>query len=138
MSDIADQNLAQVIVAQGGLNMRKGKFGAQAAHASWAALLEKGEFRCTPEGTVELVIPLDAQAHAWLSGQSKKKICLKVDNEAQLLDLFSSVKAAGLRCALIQDHGLTEFGGVPTYTAMAIGPHPKALIDPFTQGLALY
>jgi PTH2 family peptidyl-tRNA hydrolase len=44
---------------------------------------------------------------------------------------------AGLITALIQDAGLTEFGGVPTYTALAIGPDIDTKIDELTKDLPL-
>jgi PTH2 family peptidyl-tRNA hydrolase len=44
---------------------------------------------------------------------------------------------AGLIAALIQDAGLTEFGGVPTYTALAIGPDEEAKVDELTKDLKL-
>jgi PTH2 family peptidyl-tRNA hydrolase len=39
---------------------------------------------------------------------------------------------------LITDRGLTEFGGVPTRTCLAVGPDYDDLIDPVTGGLELY
>ena len=35
------------------------------------------------------------------------------------------------------DAGLTEFGGVPTYTALAIGPDEEAKLDELTKDLQL-
>lgn len=49
----------------------------------------------------------------------------------------ASLTAAFAPCALIQDHGLTEFGGVPTYTAVAIGPAEDVVIDRITGELSL-
>ena len=43
----------------------------------------------------------------------------------------------GLPCALIQDSGLTEFKGIPTYTCCAIGPAKEELIDEITGDLPL-
>jgi PTH2 family peptidyl-tRNA hydrolase len=39
---------------------------------------------------------------------------------------------------LITDRGLTEFGGVPTRTCLAVGPDYYDLIDPVTGDLELY
>ena len=44
---------------------------------------------------------------------------------------------SGLITALIQDAVLTEFGGVPTYTALAIGPDEDVKIDELTRDLPL-
>ncbi|MFC1681606.1 peptidyl-tRNA hydrolase [Pseudomonadota bacterium] len=44
----------------------------------------------------------------------------------------------GLRSYLIRDSGRTEFGGVPTLTACAIGPDDSDKIDAVTKDLKLY
>ena len=72
----------------------------------------------------------------WLSG-SFTKVCLSCDSEQELLDLHAKAKAAGILCSLIKDAGKTEFGGVPTYTAIAIGPDYPENIDPITGHLKL-
>ena len=134
-----DPNYQQMLVAQKSLKMRAGKLAAQAAHASLAALTggPGAHIRTDEQGHPELVVPLDADLYAWLTGRFKK-ICVFVNSEAELLALHEQALAAGLRCALIQDSGLTEFGGVPTYTVLAIGPHPKSVLDPLTGNLPLY
>ncbi len=43
----------------------------------------------------------------------------------------------GLVCSLIIDAGLTEFGGVPTRTCIAIGPNWSDEIDEITGHLKL-
>jgi PTH2 family peptidyl-tRNA hydrolase len=121
----------QVIVLRKDLNMRKGKMVAQGAHASMRAILN-GARR---EGNV-LIIPLDARNEPWLCGRFKK-ICVSVNSEGELLKLYQGASDAGLITALIQDAGLTEFGGVPTYTALAIGPDEDSKIDQFTKDLPL-
>jgi peptidyl-tRNA hydrolase, PTH2 family len=121
----------QVIVLRKDLNMRKGKMVAQGAHASMRAILN-GSRR---EGDV-LVIPLDARNEPWLRGRFKK-ICVSVNSESELLGLHQRALDAGLITALIRDAGLTEFGGVPTYTAIAIGPDEDAKVDELTKDLSL-
>lgn len=129
----------QILVGQKGLKMRSGKLAAQAAHASLATVTRGpgAAIRTNTDGSHELVVPLDEDLHAWLTGLFKK-ICVYVNSEAELLELHRKAQEAGMRCALIQDSGLTEFGGVPTYTVLAIGPHPKARLDPLTGHLPLY
>ena len=61
-----------------------------------------------------------------------------VNTEAELLDLHQQAQDAGMRCSLIQDAGLTEFGVIPTFTVLAIGPRPKARLGPVTGHLTLY
>ena len=72
----------------------------------------------------------------WLQGNFAK-ITLSVDSEEELLALHTKALAAGIACSLIQDSGLTEFGGVPTYTAIALGPNTGAVLDPITGHLKL-
>ena len=126
----------QVIVLQKSLNMRRGKMVAQGAHASLAVFSQHMRVDEDEEGTLVASFPLTAEAVAWFN-TGFKKICVSVDSEAELLSLFERAKAAGLPCALIRDNGLTEFAGVPTYTAVAIGPAPESSIDPLTRHLPL-
>lgn len=111
--------------------MRKGKMVAQGAHASMRAILQLGQ----QEGS-NYVIPLDDRVEPWLAGRFKK-ICVSVNSEAELLALYEKAQAAGLIAALIRDAGLTEFGGVPTYTALAVGPDRADRVDEITGGLPL-
>ena len=121
----------QVIVLRKDLNMRKGKMVAQGAHASMRAILN-GARR---DGDA-LIIPLDARNEPWLCGRFKK-ICVSVNSESELLALHQRALDTGLITALIRDAGLTEFGGVPTYTALAIGPDEDVKIDELTKDLPL-
>ena len=65
------------------------------------------------------------------------KICVYVESEAALIDVYETARAKGLACSLIRDAGLTEFGGVPTYTAVGIGPALAKDIDGITGHLPL-
>ena len=121
----------QVIVIRKDLNMRKGKMVAQGAHASMAAILELAR----REGN-NLVIPLDARIEPWLTGRFTK-ICVSVNSEAELLAIHEKAAAKGLVTSLILDAGLTEFGGVPTHTAVAVGPDVAATVDLITGALPL-
>lgn len=121
----------QTIVLRKDLNMRKGKMVAQGAHASLAAILQLGH----RDGS-HFVIPLDERLEPWLLGRFKK-ICVSVNSESELLALHERALQAGLIAALIQDAGLTEFGGVPTYTALAVGPDREDRIDAITGALPL-
>jgi PTH2 family peptidyl-tRNA hydrolase len=66
------------------------------------------------------------------------KICVYVDGEEALLDIAKKTKDAGVVCALIQDAGMTEFHGEPTYTCLALEPLEADIADQFTGGLPLY
>lgn len=122
----------QVIVLRKDLNMRKGKLVAQGAHASMGAIL--GE--CSVNGDT-LTLKMDNRLKPWLTGRFKK-ICVYVNSEQELLAIHNQAKTAGLVCSLIQDAGLTEFGGVKTYTAVAVGPDREDIVDSITGGLPLF
>jgi len=83
-----------------------------------------------------LIPSSDPDIEPWLSGRFAK-IALGCDSEQELLSLHQQALNAGLPCALIRDAGLTEFAGVPTLTAVAIGPAEKSKIDKITQHLKL-
>lgn len=116
----------QVIVLRKDLNMRKGKMVAQGAHASMAVILEE---------QLKSHYPTPAIAE-WLNG-SFTKICVSVSSEDELVQLYTEAKARGIPCSLIKDSGFTEFNGVPTLTAVAIGPDYPEVIDPLTKHLPL-
>ena len=122
----------QIIVLRKDLNMRKGKMVAQGAHASMAVLLNM----MTKVNDRLNLDPMPQAMKDWLSG-SFTKICVSVNSEEELLDIFTQAKAIGIPCALIRDAGKTEFDGVPTYTAVGIGPDYPERIDPITKHLPL-
>ena len=117
---------------------RTGKLIAQGAHASMAVffnqLVEIGDdcFQLGPDEGWDW----RGAVRPWIKGPFAK-VVLKAESEEELLDLTAKAKAAGLPHALIQDHGRTEFHGVPTLTALAIGPCLPEDIDPITGHLEL-
>ena len=128
----------QVIVVRKDLNMRKGKIVAQGSHASLKAILDVGRMKPNESGNDEITIDIerDSALQDWLTGQFTK-ICVSVNSEAELLEVYNTAKKAGLMCSLIQDAGHTEFAGVPTYTCCAVGPNWSDEIDPITKDLSL-
>jgi PTH2 family peptidyl-tRNA hydrolase len=122
----------QVIVMRKDLNMRKGKLVAQGAHASMGAILSL----CKQDGD-RLVLEMDERTKPWLTGRFKK-ICVYVNSEAELLEIYNTALTNGLVCSIIKDSGLTEFHGVPTLTAVAVGPDREDKIDAVTKHLPLY
>lgn len=125
------------------LNMRKGKMIAQGAHASMAIffeMIEKKQY--LPVGghlLYEIHLPpgeMGDDIAAWVEGIFKK-VTVGVNSEEELLKIHEAAKEKGLPCKLIQDAGLTEFDGVPTYTCCAIGPAKSELIDEITGNLKL-
>lgn len=123
----------QVLVMRQFPSLRTGKYVAQGAHASMAALLSLGRM----DGD-NLIIPLsDPFVKEWLTGKFKK-ITLYVRTEKELLDVYVAASEAGLPNAIIEDSGLTEFDGVATLTAVGIGPADASLIDKITGNLKLF
>lgn len=127
-----DRTHKQVIALRKDLNMRKGKMIAQGAHASMAAVLDRAQ-RSGREISISLN---DPDIGPWLEGKFAK-IAVGAESEAELVELYERALAAGLPCSLIRDSGLTEFAGVPTLTACAIGPAEISKIDPITSHLKL-
>lgn len=139
----------QVIVVRKDLNMRKGKIAAQVAHASMKVLLdEMSSMRdglavdsgdCLNDAKVDMrYIYLHANdpLTLWLEGKFTK-ICVYVESEEELLDIYKKAIDNGVLTSLIQDAGLTEFGGVPTYTCVAVGPDLPEVVDVITGKLKL-
>jgi PTH2 family peptidyl-tRNA hydrolase len=125
----------QVIVIRRDLKMRRGKEIAQGSHASGAWLMEAVAASIDAQGQAEL--SLDPVARIWVTG-SWRKVTLQVRSEEELVELHDAATALGLRSHLVRDSGRTEFGGVPTLTALAIGPDLADRIDQVTGDLDLY
>ncbi len=124
-------NVKQVIVIRRDLKMRRGKEVAQGAHAAMMWLSERlARF-------LHSKIMLSDEEQEWMSG-TFTKVCLQVDSEEALLDVFNRARAKGLTAHLVTDSGKTEFDGVPTKTCCAIGPHKAEKIDEITKDLKLY
>lgn len=111
----------QVIVMRKDLNMRKGKMIAQGAHASGKVLLDSA---------------VDDAMKSWLEN-GVTKICVYVNSEQELRDIFKQARQAKLPSALITDSGHTEFRGIPTVTCCAIGPAWSEDVDKITGELPL-
>lgn len=139
--------IKQVIVMRKDLKMRRGKEIAQGCHASMAAITNLMFERAAPTGEFshhEVVSERGLflrNAHKyvreWLDGKFTK-ICLVVDTEAELHEIHNKARLKGMHGALIQDAGLTEFGGVPTYTCCSIGPWDADEINEITGHLKPY
>lgn len=130
----------QVIVMRTDLNMRKGKMIAQGAHASMKVFFDRipEESKGIPEGFRGVDIPMhvDTPMMEWLSG-SFTKVCVRVESEQDLDQVYQHAKELGLPCALIVDSGKTEFNGIPTKTCCAIGPAESDKINEVTGHLKL-
>lgn len=115
--------MKQVIVIRNDLNMRKGKMVAQGCHA------------CLGATTIALSRAAK-DVRAWME-MGQTKICVKVQSEQALKDIYQAALAAKIPTKLVTDSGKTEFKGIPTLTACALGPAEDHLIDAITGGLTL-
>jgi peptidyl-tRNA hydrolase, PTH2 family len=140
---VTKMDVKQIIVMRKDLNMRKGKMAAQAAHASTLVILKKmkQERFTSPSGVEYTKLSMDVVADEvwdkWLLSATFKKIVVSVNSEQELLDIYQKALDNRLPAAIITDHGLTEFDGVPTKTCIAIGPAMSEDIDPITRHLPL-
>lgn len=113
--------MKQIIVMRNDLGMRKGKMVAQGAHASLKATIENMEHPSVKQ---------------WLAGLFTK-ITVRADSEDELRDILNKARNANLITSEIIDSGLTEFGGTPTFTCIAVGPATDEELKPITGHLKL-
>jgi len=129
------------------VQIRRGKQIAQGSHASLKAILDLMIDEKYDDGTFEKCLIINNPARIqeetangalrdWLCGKFTK-ICVSVDTEEELLEVYNKAKDKGLICSLITDAGLTEFNGVPTLTCCAIGPAWDDEINDITGKLQL-
>ena len=129
----------QVIVMRKDLGMRKGKMVAQGCHASMGAIFSQSYVKSKDltDGIMDhKCIPMSVDVEHWFNDRFTE-ICVSCNSEQELLDLTAQAKDAGLLHFLCRDAGLTEFAGIPTYTALAIGPASAEIIDKITGQLKL-
>ena len=131
-------NVKQVLCVRRDLNMRKGKIAAQCAHASLKVFLDKAtiDYENRTGLGADLNLRLTPEMLFWMDGVYAK-ICVSVDSEAELLEVYQKALDADIPCSLITDAGLTEFNNVPTKTVVAIGPAKTEEINKITGGLKL-
>jgi PTH2 family peptidyl-tRNA hydrolase len=121
----------QTILIRKDLKMRRGKEIAQGSHASMEFLVSQLR---NSDGAA---LVLDEATRQWID-VGMAKVCLQVHSEEELLGYHRDALELGLKSSLIRDSGRTEFHGVATYTACAIGPESAEAIDQLTGKLSLY
>ena len=126
----------QIIIIRKDLGMRKGKIAAQAAHASMAAIIPRVPQNASFPEDGTFIVGLDKAAQEWLKG-SFVKIVVGTDSEEELRNIYNKAKSLHINCSLIVDEGRTEFGGVATCTAVAVGPAFPEILDSLTGHLKL-
>lgn len=123
--------LKQVIVVRRDLKMRQGKSVSQGSHASGEFMRE--QLIAALAGSP---ITLSSDEVEWMT-LGMAKITVKADTLEQFEEIAEHARRRGLKVRTITDSGRTEFHGVPTMTALAIGPTRSAYVDPITGGLTL-
>lgn len=118
---MSNYDYKQVLVLRTDLKMTRGKEIAQGAHASMAAYLD---YKNHP------------YVKGWLAGRFAK-IAVGVNSYEELEDIWNQAYLADVPRSRIVDSGFTMFKGVPTVTAVAVGPGPIDVIDKITGGLKL-
>lgn len=129
----------QVIIIRKDLKMTKGKMIAQGSHASLGVVLGMMERRENVNGdgyTLSINVGENSPLQTWLD-TIFTKICVYVNSEDELVDLYNKAVENNLPACIITDRGLTHFKGVPTKTALAIGPCLSEDVDKITGHLRL-
>ena len=132
-----DRDIKQVIIIRKDLNMRKGKMCAQAAHASLKVFFDRMQRNhVIKDPLIQYQLNVTKEMQKWIDGKFTK-IVVGCKDEDELREIYNNVNMAALPNALIEDHGLTEFNYVPTFTCLAVGPAKSELIDKYTGHLKL-
>jgi PTH2 family peptidyl-tRNA hydrolase len=135
--------IKQIIVMRKDLKMRRGKEIAQGCHACMKVFMDicqKEQFvkiQTTEYSQYRFVYENGDVWDKWLNGIFTK-ICVTVNSEQELIDIYDKAVKIGLPAAMIEDNGLTEFNGVKTKTCCAIGPADSDTLQPITGQLPLY
>jgi PTH2 family peptidyl-tRNA hydrolase len=138
-----ERQIKQVIVIRKDLNLRRGKEISQGAHASMIWLVERLGFRAGFFKRLWIAVKFlfrlnfSKEEVAWLTG-SFTKICVRVNSEQELLSVVRQAENRGIEVKVVTDAGRTEFHGVPTVTACALGPDESGKINEVTGHLELY
>lgn len=122
------------LVLRKDLEMSPGKAVAQGGHAVQLVLADT---QVLDTATRTVTLQLSEVGYEWYTNQEYKKVVLAAKSEAQLLALYEKAKEAGIPASLVRDNGLTEFNGIKTYTAVALGPAMPEVLDPLTKRFKL-
>jgi PTH2 family peptidyl-tRNA hydrolase len=120
--------MKMVIILRKDLNMRKGKMVAQGAHAVEDLITHLHSKYVTPD---------EMENYARWLRHGRAKIVVGVQSEQELDQIYHQAREVSIPASIITDAGHTEFHGIPTKTAVAIGPSPDEWIDAITGSLPL-
>ena len=112
--------MKQCIIVRKDLKMEPGKTASQVSHAS-----------------VEAAFNSDRKNVEKWRHEGMTKIILKVYSKEELIKLKEKAEKIGMVAVLITDAGHTAFNGVPTITALGIGPDEDEKIDKVAKELKL-
>ncbi len=129
---VGTRDVKQIIVIRKDLHMRRGKEIAQGAHASMVWLSRR-----LIHSDHSAIARFSEAEKQWLT-TSFRKVTLQVSSDEELLKVYDQAESAGIEAHLITDSGLTEFRGISTITAAALGPDFDDILDPITRHLSLY
>lgn len=124
--EVALNDVKMMLWVRNDLKMGKGKIGAQCGHATL------GSYKTAWRKQAKYW-------HKWLNHWDKygsAKVCLKVNDEQELLEVYKNVKKANIPCYLVVDAGRTQIAP-NSKTVLGIGPVPSELINPLTGHLKL-
>lgn len=119
----SNDKMKMIILVRSDLKMGKGKTGAQCGHAAvgaYSSLLQSNNKSLLTQ---------------WESN-GQAKICVRVENEQQLLDTIDTAYKLNIHTFIVRDAGHTQVAP-DTLTCAAIGPAPESLIDQVTGKLKL-
>ncbi|KAJ8973934.1 hypothetical protein NQ317_001140 [Molorchus minor] len=105
------------------IKMQKGKVGAQCGHGAVAAYAKALKER-------------PKTLKNWLR-YGGTKITVRIDSEAEMLEIDRRAKENNVLSSIIRDAGQTQVAP-GTRTVIAIGPAPKSILDTITGHLKLY
>lgn len=129
-----------ILVVRKDLNMRTGKIAGQCAHAACGILvsrLKRIPIWSLPYEVIKFCCKKNEPLYIWLFQEAFTKICVYVNSEKELLEIWNAAVEEGVDTKLIRDAGRTEFHGEETLTCCAIGPDFEEKINLITGHLPL-
>ena len=125
-----------------GHKVRTGKLISQGGHASCKSVTDSIAWDTLKETELsnlfEVTLVVNSNQVKWLRDEAFTKVCVYVNSEKELMEVYDKARMAGLHTCLVEDSGKTEFGGEETPTCIAIGPDSDEKLKPITGHLKLF
>lgn len=129
--------IKQVIVIRKDLNMRIGKMVTQGAQASLMYIMSMMSVTESDNSRIlSFEVEKDSPLDNWING-GFKKICVSVNSESELFNIYDKAKVLDIPCVLIRNACLSTYNDNSTYTCCAVGPDDEKNIDKVTGELPL-